>query len=666
MTNKAFLGLVVMLLCFRLECSPQSAQLAPASSTAAQPASFFRSSKPYTRWWWFASAISKEDIDAQLEWLKDNNFGGVEIAWLYPPRPKVWAKLFNQLSPEEKQRKLQAPKWLSAEWSELVAHAKQQADKLGLGCDFTFGSGWPFGDTGVTKEESVQIYGKPDFEQRIERISWELPAKPLVLNHLDREAFAHYAQRMGKALTPALAGTRSGLFCDSWEVETHGLWTRGFGEAFEKKFGYDIRPFMSRIYEPDYGDVRYDYMKLVSQYVLDEFYKPFAQTCHELGAFSRVQAHGAPTDLLAAYALSDVPESEAMLFDPPFSTLAASAAALAGRREVSAETFTCVYGYAREHHMEEQTADLKLVADAMFANGVNQIIWHGTPLSYKDAGHDSEFYATVHVGREGTLAKDLQAFNAYMEKVSTLMKRGNTYSDIAVYLPLEDSWVAGEYPKALQIPWGASDFYELRAVRFPEELKGYHPLWINNELLKRGKVANGRLRVGDLTFSTLYVDASYLDVETLGTVLGLAKAAVPVCLKRAPKQPGHMKSRAFNSQVKQLLSLSNVSSDLGKLVAAKPLVDGEELPDYWTKVENEDLLIFFAHPMTQDLRLPLRYGQSFTDKELTRNLTIQAGSRSLPLKLVFKPYQSLLVRIPRDAAAEFIDINYQPPAAVPY
>lgn len=662
MTNRPFfiaLGLALV-------CLPFGSPGAETHGTVAQPTTFFRSSKPYTRWWWFASAITREDINAQLQWLRENNFGGVEIAWIYPPRPKVWAKLFNQLSPEEKERKLQAPKWLSPEWSELVAHAKQQADKLGLGCDFTFGSGWPFGDTGVTKEESVQIYGKPDFEQRIERISWEIPAKPLVLNHLDHQAFAHYAQRMGKALAPALAGTRSGLFCDSWEVETHGLWTHGFGEAFQKEFGYDVRPFMSHIYDRDSGDVRYDYMKLLSQYVIEEFYKPFAETCHELGAFSRVQAHGSPTDLIAAYALFDVPESEAMLFDPPFSTFAASAAALTGRTEVSAETFTCAYGYAREHHMEEQTADLKLVADAMFANGVNQIIWHGTPLSYKDAGHDSEFYATVHVGREGTLAKDLPAFNAYMEKVSTLMKRGRPYSDIAVYLPLEDSWVAGEYPQALQIPWGASDFYELRALRFPDELKGYHPLWINNEFLKQGRVENDRLLVGDLTFSTLYIDASYLDRETLGTVLHLAKAGLPICLKRTPKQAGHIKSHAFASQIKQLLSFKNVSAELAMIAPSKPLVSGVDLPDYWARVDNGDLLLFFAHPMTQDLRLPLRYGQSFTDKDQARDVTITVGGRSLPLKLVFKPYQSLIVRIPHDAPAGFIDIAYQPPPAVPY
>jgi hypothetical protein len=34
--------------------------------------------------------------------------------------------------------------------------------------------------------------------------------------------------------------------------------------------------------------------------------------------------------------------------------------------------------------------------------------------------------------------------------------------------------------------------------------------------------------------------------------------------------------------------------------------------------------------------------------------------------LVFKPYQSLLVKINGQTAPEFMDISYEPPAAVPY
>ena len=44
----------------------------------------YKTSKPATRWWWFADFIQKEDISFQLDWLRDNGFGGVEIAWVYP------------------------------------------------------------------------------------------------------------------------------------------------------------------------------------------------------------------------------------------------------------------------------------------------------------------------------------------------------------------------------------------------------------------------------------------------------------------------------------------------------------------------------------------------------------------------------------------------------
>ena len=44
----------------------------------------YKTAKPLTRWWWFADSISQEDVKFQLDRIKENNFGGVEIAWVYP------------------------------------------------------------------------------------------------------------------------------------------------------------------------------------------------------------------------------------------------------------------------------------------------------------------------------------------------------------------------------------------------------------------------------------------------------------------------------------------------------------------------------------------------------------------------------------------------------
>ena len=165
----------------------------------------------------------------------------------------------------------------------------------------------------------------------------------------------------------------------------------------------------------------------------------------------------------------------ALLFDPPFSRIPASAAALSDRSVVSAETFTCIYGFTSPRHTEayrfwkrEQVADLKLLADAVIANGVNQIVWHGMPYSGADCQH--EFYASVHVGPDCAFVDELPAFNAYLEHVCGRMQSGRTVSELAVYLPNEDMWMLDLMPLELRTP-GAAYWWEMRHVLVLQETR---------------------------------------------------------------------------------------------------------------------------------------------------------------------------------------------------
>ena len=115
----------------------QSVLDAEGPSTAPD---FHGGAKPYTRWWWLAGPFRREDIRDQLAWLQSNGFGGVELAWLWPS----WMEGAEP-----------GIEWLGSEWSELVAFTKQEADRLGLGCDFTFGSCWPFGGSAVRPEDAA-------------------------------------------------------------------------------------------------------------------------------------------------------------------------------------------------------------------------------------------------------------------------------------------------------------------------------------------------------------------------------------------------------------------------------------------------------------------------------------------------------------------------------
>jgi len=636
-------------------CGRSCAKTVPATSAAGREGvSFYKSGKPYTRWWWFATQIQKQDIVAELDWVKQKGFGGVEVAWIYP---SWWSE-------EERAKLSPPPKWLSPEWSELVAYAKQYAERIGLGCDFTFGSAWPMGDTQVKREDAEGTFDAPEAEQHI-RDHWEHPEEALVIDHLSRRAFDRYAERTGKALAPALRGTPSGLFCDSLELTLRPFWTAGFDREFEQRFGYDIKPFLETLHKPANNEVRYDYLKLISEDMIERFYRPFTETAHKLGAFSRAQVAGAPVDLLTAYAAADVPETEVMLYEPAFGQIVASAAALAGRRDVSSETFTCAYGFPNRHHQEEQTADLKLIADAIFANGVNQVFWHGKPFNARDGKGDAEFFATVHVGEKGALSEELPAFNAYMEKVCKAMKRGRVYSSVAVYLPTEDAWMAPDILGSTDPNWEHRyPAYTMNYTPQASELKGWRPLWINREFLKRGTLEGSVLRVGEQVFSILYLDVYYLDDEALDTILALARAGLPVCLKRPPHEPGRTKSPTFEARVQELQALANVSANFSSVARAKALVAGENLPDFWARIDGSETIIFFANPRAQNLHLPLHYGQALANKDVERPVEITVGGRTIAMTLVFKPYQSILLTIDGNGTPSFADITFQPKTPV--
>jgi len=576
--------------------------------------------------------------------LKQQGFGGVEVAFIYPVNRDPDAQRIA---------------WLSSEWSEKVTYCKEYCEQIGLGCDFTFGTLWPFGGTFVNDQDRTKIFGDPDFKQPL-RLSWTHPDTGNVLNHLDRQAFERYARTMGTALKPALStASTSALFCDSWEVETRRIWTEGFDSEFEKRFGYDLKPFMENIYSTGNEGPRYDYMKLVSDYVITNFYQPYTEACHQLGAISRVQCAGSPTDLISAYSRVDVPETEAMLYDPNFSKIVASAAALGEKPIISSETFTCLYGFPRVHFMEEQTADLKLVADALFANGVNQILWHGMP--YNPAGIDTiYFYATVHVGRRGKLLKELPSFNHYLTRVSQIMQKGQAYSQIAVYLPLEDAWIAGEYPPELQMPWSWGE-YELRYPQLPAEVKGYHPLWINQEFLQKGEVHNQLLHCGDQIFGALYLDVNYLDHLSLQAILQLARQGLPIYLAKLPQEPGMKKNSAYQKLLQELLALPNVSrNQLHEILYVPPMIKGEDIPDFWCRREQSDYYLFFSHPNSQNVKYPISYGQSFTEKSISRKIQINLNGFNREYELVFEPYQSILLKYDEKGQIIPVDIKFIP------
>jgi hypothetical protein len=582
---------------------------------------FYKTTKPATRWWWFAGELKKEDIAFQLDWLRDNGFGGVEIAWVYP-------------LPDSKP----APEWLSSQWSQMVAFAKEYAKSIGLFCDFTFGSLWPFGGSAVDESiASRDFFGLS--KQRL-RKSWE-GGEHYVLNHLSRAALEKYSSILGKAFEPVMKGQPRALFCDSWEVAPENLWSDGLDERFEKEFGYSLDSFKQDL--SSNPDILYDYRKFISRVVNDEFYRPFTETAHRMNGFTRIQAHGSPTNLLDSYACADVPETESILFDPHFSQFAASSAALSGKSIVSCETFTCLYGWKThpgpgQHQFEENDEDLRMLADALFANGVNMIFWHGFPYNPKDG--KNSFYASVHVGWDGSLAQHFKPFNAYMEKVSKLMRQGQSYFDCACYLPMEDNWMKGEVPQELRRP-SAQYHWELHYQRFPEEFNGFRPCWISGEFLGKASVENRELVVGNQRFQFLFVDVDYLDYESLLQIHRLATDGLQVVMRNEPEEPGFIHHQSYDRLLSELYRIPNVSQTLD----AKPMIESFTILEFWVRKTGDGYIFFIAHPASVDISYPMDYNQSMKAGKTDVPVVIGIGGRRFEETLSFDGNRPLILNV---------------------
>jgi hypothetical protein len=105
---------------------------APASDPLAWPEATAET-KPWTRWWWPGSAVTKADVTADLEAIAAIGIGGVELT------PVYGAKGYEDRYID----------YLSPLWLEMLDHTMRETKRLGLGLDLAGGTGWNFGGPSV-------------------------------------------------------------------------------------------------------------------------------------------------------------------------------------------------------------------------------------------------------------------------------------------------------------------------------------------------------------------------------------------------------------------------------------------------------------------------------------------------------------------------------------
>ena len=149
----ALLGCAALL--FLASCRPAAPARTPETGQPGWPETT-RQTRPWTRWWWPASAVGPADIDKMLDQYASVGLGGMEVTTIYGARG--WEDRYLD--------------YLSPAWTDLFVHTLQEAEKRDLGIDLANASGWPFGGPWVTPDYACRYLANKVFRlsggQRLE------------------------------------------------------------------------------------------------------------------------------------------------------------------------------------------------------------------------------------------------------------------------------------------------------------------------------------------------------------------------------------------------------------------------------------------------------------------------------------------------------------------
>jgi hypothetical protein len=452
------------------------------------------------RWWWFGPAVTKPELLRELEQMKAEGIGGVEIATLYP------------LALDDPKTGFHNQQFLSNEHLDAIRFAATTARKLGLRVDLTLGSGWPFGgphiavtqaagelrvetipvppgtdsiavphmDTGehlitafiaplrdghLWLQDAKQISAIPDDRMRISpppEIASDaiffissrtgmtvkrpaIGAEGFVLDHYDRNAIETHLHAVGDRLMEAFGDQPPyAVFSDS--LEDYGSnWTGDLMEQFRTRRGYDLTPYLPALIGdagPLTTSVRHDWGRTLTDLANERFLVPLHSWSQQHHTLFRSQTYGYPPVTLSSNRYADLPEGEgkaSLSMWREFSDVrwAASAGHLFGTPVISSETWTWLHSPA----FRATPLDLKAEADLHFLQGINQLVGHGWPYSPEEAGEPGwRMYAAAALDAHNPWSFVMPDLARYLQRVSFALRQGKPANDVALLLPNDDVW----------------------------------------------------------------------------------------------------------------------------------------------------------------------------------------------------------------------------------
>ncbi len=480
-----------------------------------------------------------------------------------------------------------------------------------------------------------------------------------IIDHLDRRGVDGFLRRQLDAWISAVGDcVPRAVFVDSFELAGELPWTTSFGSAFASSVGYDVTPFLPFLFldggEAEYVNIfrespqryrgvdergeraREDYEAFRGERFADEMLAAVDSWLAERGIDLRLQAHGGYADVLDAYALADVPESEGLYaggsYD--FLRLAASAAEVTGKRFASSETLVTVGA------LELTIDEVRLLFGRAFSAGINRLVLHGHayPYAHTDGVRwfpfqprpDSAVTAgpaglSFNLSPEADVWDELPALNEMAARVGYAMSRGSAVTEVAWLYP---TWKAENFPNFGVEP-GRFESEPSRELR----QAGFTYTRVSRAALARSEVEAGALSVGDASFAALLIsELQPVDPSVLAAIDAAAAAGVPVIwLGPFPSRAdGLVDAQARDAAVTALVESlrSRVIEVASPREIATALIDAGVSPPL-EPADVEPLRISLAHRRVRGGDVYYLFNESYEARAARLRLPPELGSAAL-------------------------------------
>ncbi|MEP1891882.1 MAG: glycosyl hydrolase [Cyclobacteriaceae bacterium] len=313
--------------------------------------------------------------------------------------------------------------------------------------------------------------------------------KGLEVDKMSRKAVdIHWRESVMKMVEAGEANQQdraiSYVLIDSYEAG-HQNWTQGFEKQFVKQMGYDLTKYLPTIAGKVVGSVNeseeflWDYRKVVSDMINQNYYKRFQELAHENGLLFAAEGYGnfGNTDDFATGEYIDIPANEFWAnrhnHHGGITKLASSMAHVYGRRIVGSEAFTG----SPNKIFETNPRDIKAQGDWFYSKGINQFWLHTFAHSPFDQtpGLGVGSYGS-YFNRNNTWWDFAGGWFEYMARAQYVLQQGRSQSDI-LYFVGEDAPVDPEVKSKL----------------LPSIPAGYDYDFCNLDVLQKATVKNGKI-----------------------------------------------------------------------------------------------------------------------------------------------------------------------------